>query len=320
MRKAGMPDKDVVIDVVLGQQVQKKPYLVIYNQGYKLTEGLKVEPKSPYRNSYVFDLKNQSRPLYFSLRLTDGVMDIVIANKFHFEPGDHVKINLNGTKIPNNYDLRFSGTGSAKYICRNKFEEMIRSDQQPDFKDEDYHADHRTLVSVAALYRLIESYKPEMSYYAYNLLHADTVGYIMNSIFRDLNSRLSAMLERGDTRGFRRIANDFRAEFKYDFTSNIPGHVIVDSKEYADFLLQRIKCQVIIENGRIDYHTFYKNIKRVENGRLRDKMIVKFIAENWRSVNDNFEDLLTDALQSVDDKEILVKLYELRSFSSTINL
>jgi hypothetical protein len=33
MRKAWNQDKDVVIDVVLGQQVQKEPYLVIYNQG-----------------------------------------------------------------------------------------------------------------------------------------------------------------------------------------------------------------------------------------------------------------------------------------------
>jgi len=316
MKKNGKPNKDFVFEVVFDHPIKEMPYLLIYTHGYnkfdtELTENLKLKAKSSNGNSCVFELKNQAKPLYFSMWLSDNVWEKAILKEFHFEPGDHVKMMLNRTKSPNGYNLKFSGAGSAKYRCQNEFEDAVRSvdrNNKAEFTDEGYNIDNKTLKYIEVLYKIIEKYKPEMSDYSYNLLHADVVGHMLRSIFSTVYARLSILIERKDTLGFKKAADDFTGKFKYDFTNNIPENVLVDSKEYADFLLRKIECKVIVENRMVDYKIIYQNIKEVKSSRLRDKMMANFIARSWIRMNDDFEGILNDALECVKDQEALVKL------------
>ncbi|WP_158800635.1 hypothetical protein [Pedobacter sp. L105] len=313
--------KDVVFEVVLEEGMTCRPFLIVYEKGIDArglpTTKRTVQSKSNTGTSYMFELKDQSKPLYFSLLLTGYLMDITIAREYHFEPGDDVKINVHQTDVPNIYDLDFSGRGSGKYRCQNEFLYAVETDTVkvlPEFtKENQYNKDNQLFRYTNLLYDLIEKYQPEMSDYSYHLLHADVLGNMGNYLLTNLQVKLHEQLSKKDTAGFKVLAKSFSDQYQFDFVGNIPDSVLLDSKEYALFMIERIKTKVLIDFATVNYAIVYERIKRVDNVALRDKMIAALFKYYIRLEDDNGS-MIIDAISLVKDKGSLDTLKTLINY------
>jgi len=307
---------DVIFEVVLDKEVKNKPYIMVYHQGINErdmshTGEERVQPKSRKGNTYYFEIKNQSKPSYFSLMLADSVMDVTVANGYHFEPGDDIKITAEKTSLNWIYDLNFSGKGSAKYKCQNEFKYAMQTDTVKSLAeftaDDRYNPNNQSLRYTDLLFGLIDKYQPEMSDYSCNLLHADVLGEMGKHIFAQL--RFLLMIKMGkDMLGFRRLTKSFSDNYKVDYLKGVPDSVLVNSKEYSDFLLERIRTQVLMANESVNYNLVYAEIKKIPNLPLRDKMIIDYFRHYWELLNDNYSEILRDALSGVKDKKNLAIL------------
>ena len=318
IKKKINPAKNVYFKVVMDKTINIKPVMLVYNKGYniidaRIVEHLELIPKEEKDNSYVFELKDQSKPAYFSIILPVLSAELTIVSEFHFEPGDHIKINVKSTSAPNVYNLEFSGKGSAKYKCQNSFKDVMHSDvvkKSREFTgDEIYNADNQTLRYVDLLYGLIEKYKPSISDYSYNLLHADVLGKMGSYLYSSLNWKLTRLLNNKDTVAFDHLSKDFKQKLKYDFTRDIPDITMLDSKEYADFILRKIECESLISLRKADYRAIYEDLKKIENSAIRDKIKLNFIISYWSGIN-NIQWFLDDATVSIKDPVILERIKE----------
>lgn len=309
--------KNVVFEIVLEEGITSKPFLLVCEKGVDQNDlsnirKTKIQSKSNAGNSYIFELKDQSKPLYFSILLTGYLMDVTIAREFHFEPGDHIKITVSKTSVPNIFDLDFSGAGSAKYRCQNEFLYAMQTDTVkalPEFvNDNQYNKDNQTLRYTNLLYGLIEKYQPEMSDYSYHLLNADVLGSMGKYILSNLQVKLHHQLLNNDRAGFKQLSEDFSDKYKFDFVSDIPDQVLSDSKEYALFMIEKIKTKVLIDFATVNYPIVYERIKKIDNVVLRDKMIITFFACYRDRLQDCEGTMLLDALSVVKNKEYLQML------------
>ena len=307
---------DVLFEVVLDKEIKNKPFLLVFNHGINQrdmshTGEQKVQPKSRKGNSYYFEIKRQSKPLYFSLMLADSVMDITVAGEYHFEPGDDVKITAKKTSLSWIYDLDFSGKGSAKYSCQNEFKYAMHTDTVKSLSefttDGRYNPDNQSSRYTDLMFGLIDKYQPEMSDYSYNLLHADVVGEMGKYVFSQLKFLLITKIDK-DTLGFRRLAKSFSDNYKVDFLQGVPDSALINSKEYSEFLLERLRTQILMTNRLFDYNLVYVEIKKIPIVPLRDKMIVDYFRHYWEMFDDNYSEILDDALSLVKDKKILTIL------------
>jgi hypothetical protein len=304
-----MRNKDVVFAIVLDEKIKAKPYILLFEEGvYQNDDARKqqspVMPSANIRNTYVFEINNQTRPLYFSVMLNDHFMDLTPVREYHFEPGDRIKMVIRPSGLPGIFDLEFSGKGAAKYQCKNEFRSAGGSNT----------TDSRTSYT-DLLYGLIEKYKPELSDYSYHLLHADVIGEIGSHIFTELNHTLRNLVSASDSVGFKNVVDSFKAQFSYDFTKNIPNKVLSDSKEYAVFLLDRLRTETLMEFGYINYNALYSNIKKIDNQELKDKMILRFFLEYWSKIDENAGYYFEDALKLVQDRFILARIKTFNAYS-----
>lgn len=310
---------NVTFEVTVDQGINKVPYLLLYQQGYyrddaALVGRTKVFAHKIQGNTYSFELKHQTKPLYFSVFLKDPLFDIEAVKQYHFEPGDQVKILINPTRLRTHFKLAFTGIGSAKYKCKNEIIALF-SDQtiprNPSFtKESEYVADNSEMRFVGLSYKVIEQYKPELSDYSYNLLHADVLGSMGYNIFSSLKQTLLLLKSKSDAAGFRKVADSFKQRFAYDFTKNIPENVLFESRQYSDFLLLRIYCESFMELGEVNYNGIFDHIKRVNSTLLRDRLILNFFIAFWSKVN--LGALLPESYDIVGNQSILkrVKSFE----------
>ncbi|WP_158799129.1 hypothetical protein [Pedobacter sp. L105] len=310
--KGTLSAKNILFEVVLEEGITSKPFLALYEKGidqYDLSDKGKtiIHARSGIDNTYIFELKDQSGALYFSLLLTGYLMDVTVAREFHFEPGDRVRIKISKTDVPNIYDLDFSGLGSAKYRCQNEFLYAKETDMVkvlPEFANDNQHqAGNKPLRYTNLLYDLIEKYQPEMSDYSYHLLHADVLGSLGKYLYSDLQVKLHDQLYKKDLLGFEQLSKNFSDNYKFDFTRNIPDRVLSDSKEYALFMLEKIKTEVLMDFKTVDYHIVYERVKRIYNAVLKDKMIILLFNHYCARFNDNDGEILRDALVVVKNKK-----------------
>lgn len=307
--------QDVVFEVKFDFIPKGKPFLIVYEKGINSFDAQNagqnnIYAKSGVSNSFIFELKNQTKPLYFSLYLKDSLMDIPLVREFHFEPGDQIKIDVKGTSIPNIYNIGFSGKGSAKYRCKNDFRDAVQI--MDSISGNNKHGNTgRSLKHLSATRQLIDKYQPEMSDYSYDLLNADLIGGYGKEILRYLNHELDSLLVSKDTVSFKRRISNIAKEMGFDYTMGIPDSILVDSKDYADFLLDKIKLENRLISGGINYFGFYQGIKNVNNSSLRDKMITNFIMRYWVRINDHYDEILNDAAVTVKETYSLNKIKEL---------
>lgn len=305
----------VVFEVKFDSMPKGKPFLIVYEKGINSFDargaGQKnISAKSGTSNSFIFELKDQTKPLYFSLFLKDNLMDILLVREFHFEPGDQIKIDVKGTSIPNIYNVEFSGKGSAKYRCKNDFRDAVHI--MDSISGNNKHGSiGRSLKHLSAMRQLIDKYQPEMSNYSYGLLNADLIGGCGMECLGYLNRELDALLADKDTIAFKRRIDTISEEIRFDYTGDIPNNILVGSKDYADFLLDKIKLENRLVSGGINYFGFYQDIKKVNNSSLRNKMITNFIMRYWVRINDHYDEILNDAVLTVKDTYSLNRIKEL---------
>lgn len=276
---------NVSFGIVLDEEIKNKPFLLVYEDGldgYSRTQrGQKrIDPIFSDANAFFFELKDQTKPLYFSLLLVAERMDLTAVREFHFEPGDRVRIELKRTNVPLIYDIDFSGAGSAKYSCLNAFKYAVHTDTLNDAGDEKGHHQYSNKISfryVDMLYEQMVKYKKGMSDYSYHLLNADVMGKLGKDLFSGLEGRLKVLLAKKDKTGFRDLSHDFLVTFKFDFVKDIPVQILLDSKEYASFLLARIRAEVIIKYAHLNERAIYDELEKIEPTALKDKMMMIFL-------------------------------------------
>jgi len=266
-----MPEvkKNVIFGVVLEGNVKNKVFLLVYEKGLNGHDhdGQKrVEPIFDAHNSYFFELSAQAAPLYFSLVLSDGLTEVAMIREFHFEPGDQVRIEIKATAISEVYDLDFSGKGAAKYSCLYELNAASQK-RNLDKENENYREGE-------VPYCIIEKYRSELSAYSYHLLHADITGELGRNLFCKLEIRLQNMLIENNISGFEILSDAFLDKFEFDFVGDIPDQVLLDSKEYACFVLARMRAELLIRHKEIHQQDMMKSINKIQNMALKDKIML----------------------------------------------
>jgi len=311
-------NRNVSFSIVVEETIKQVPYLIVFQEGVFDHDAARAGQKKflPTRvkgNSYFFNLQEQNKPLYFSVMLPDENNIYVPAIKtYHFEPGDQMNIRIKRSKINGKFELEFSGRGSAKYRCRYEFYHhpgMETAGSGSIFTRADgYGPNNREIIRLERLYDLVEKYRPKLSVYSYNLLHADVIGSMGYYIFDGLRSILVSLRSKSDSAGFKFMVKSFREKFRYDFTKNVPENILYDSKEYADFLLARFEAESMMDSGSINYSVIFKHIKMVDNDLLRGKLILSFFFKHWSFFGDDFSDFFKYSLASIKDEAILARI------------
>lgn len=307
--------KDVTFEVVLDHSMNQKPYLVVFENGnieidHAKSDQKRIEFKSNNGYSYFFELKNQIKPLHFSLRLKDKLFDIPVVNMYHFEPGDRIRILVKSTNVPNIYNIEFSGHGSAKYRCKNEFNNVIRFSkiyEQP--KDgHKLQAIEQSFKSVNVLRKLIEKYQPEMSDYSFHLLNAEVIATYGLDIIGSLEIKAAVLKQKKDTAGLKRMAADISIPFGVDFTKDIPDTILRDAFHYSEFMIEKFKYENLILHGDANYPDVFRKIEQLENIPLRNKMILEFMLIYSERLNDSYEKVLEDAINIIKDPYYLARI------------
>lgn len=311
--------KNVVFEVVLDHGMSQKPYLVVFERGNMEIDHAKgnekrIESKSNGELSYKFELKDQVKPLHFSLRLKDTLFDIPVINRYHFEPGDRIRILIKSTNVPNIYDIEFSGHGSAKYRCKNEFNDAIRFSKIYEQPKDGHRLQivEQCLKSVDVLRKLIEKYQPEMSDYSFHLLNAEVIATYGLDIMGALENKARMFKQKSDTAGLKQIAADFSGSLGIDFTKDIPDTILRDAFKFSEFMIEKLKCEDLILHGDVNYLSTFHKIERLKNIPLRDKMILEFIFMNSERLNDSYEEIVKNAIDVVKDPYYLGRIKDFK--------
>jgi len=316
-------NKNVSFEIVLDQAIKNVPYLLVYEQGVYHHDAARtgqknVTSKIKNGNTYFFDLKAQNKPLYFSVMLSHTENGIIVCDEYFFEPGDSIKILIKPVKYPQNYDIHFSGIGSAKYNCKNEFKTVGLDDKSRKsafINGIEYDTANFTIRQINRLYHVIEKYKPEMSAYSYNLLHADVLGHAGKDICSLVCDLFRSLKSKSDTVSYKKLSDSFKNRFTYDFTKNVPDNILSESKEYNQFLLNYFCAKTMMESGYIDFKTFFNYIKEVDNVPLRDKLILNYITRYWSLIAGDLDYCLKESLKIISDKSIRARV---KSFENNV--
>lgn len=314
---AAYTNNNVSFKIEIDPLIKRVPYIVIFEEGVYEYDAAKVGQKkiqatSVQGKTYIFDLEKQNKPLYFSVLLTDQRNALAAIDAYHFEPGDQIHMFVKPTKLWDKFDAEFSGPGSAKYRCRvemlssaSKNEasgtQFFMSGKESGIKDAD-------LLQANHSYRVIEQFKPELSVYSYNLLHADVLGILGQRIFTNLELTINNLRSKKDTAGINNAVKSFKMRSAFDFTKNVPESVLANSKEYPKFLLARYRTESIMDFGSVNYKAMFEHIKKVDQYSLREQLFLRFFLENWHLLGDDFEDCYNDSIRFVKDPQIFARI------------
>ncbi|SEB04980.1 TlpA family protein disulfide reductase [Pedobacter hartonius] len=311
--------KNVTIQVDLDSLIKDKPFMIVYEKGVNEYDASKVgqvrvPAKSAKAGSFVFELKDQKKPLYFSIMFTQGMNDLPMVERYFFEPGDQIRILVKKADYPVNYRLDFSGIGSAKYSCQNGYKQVYlpTSKEWPEvnFADATERIISRDLRSLYLMRKLIERYQPEMSAYSYHLLNADVVGKLGSQIMDILGFHLVKLVYNKDTVGLKKYEKNLADIFKFDFAKDIPDSVLYDSKVYAEFILAKLSCESMMSTGQLGASALYPYVKDLNNGRFKDKILMSYFMRYWKTINDKYQEILNDAILNVKDPYCLTRIKE----------
>jgi len=294
-----LADRMVTFEVTLDTALKFIPFVLVYpNSLYDLNmrssnpdlfKGIKTSS-----GAYLFKIPAQSKPHYFTVGWYNGDWDTYPVNQYLFEPGDHIKMFIKYDKL-DEYKVDFKGTGAAKSICKNKLINSVRmemtkmlADTLDDDEKDEFKRNERL---INAQFSLIEKYKSQMSDYAFYMLKIGVVCKQFSAL------KNAYMVKSGD---FSKMTT-----WLTEFIRKTPDSILCDSKDYLPFKLQNIKAMYSAEQKTIDYGSFYNQVKSIPNQLLRDRMLTIFFIKNSIFINTGFEELLNDALVTVQEKECL---------------
>jgi hypothetical protein len=308
--------KNVAFEVILDQDINHMPYLVVYQDTFysgntALSAEIVVRPFSSQGSSYFFELLSQQKPLYFTLAVKEGEEFIYVMKKYHFEPGDNIRVSVNSGPVPGKYELEFSGTGSAKYCCQHALG-VLSSDrikEPPVFSPEGvYNPENYRLKNLAALLALLENRKMELSDYSYHLFKTDLISSTGRALVSAFKPAMGMALNEKDTHVYGLFWGQSLMGFNAHFEINVPSRIKYASDQYAWFIIERRMFEHSDKNGEINLHLVYHLIKETRNEALRDKLIVVFLINCRPGMKHLYADILVNALSVVKNEECLEKL------------
>jgi thiol-disulfide isomerase/thioredoxin len=289
--------KTVTFEVTLDSSINYCPSIQVYPNNIgslnaEMADGVIYQPEKVNTSVYVFKLPVQNKPLYFSLYYTDSKGFAYILKHRKFEPGDKIKIMVKRKKWDREYDLLFSGLGSAKYTCYEECKNVVSREltklrAEPNVPGED--ANFKMVVrTVTEQLNCIEKYRSRLSLYSYHLLKAVVICNRTLNIATNLNSNSESFKK---TAAWNAVA-----------LSNIPDSVLYTCLEYLNYQLFRCKSSTM-NNGTSNLPAIFYCIKTLTDHTLRDKVLAVFFINSWSNLGDSFEVLQTDAATFVKDAE-----------------
>lgn len=311
-------DKESInIELVINNKSMSSPYMVVHMENYcnndpivkrfKIIEYFKKE-----NNHHFFKITGHHQLEYFSIIVIQNNIANHLMRDYHFEPGDDVVISVKNIPESTGYDLNVSIAGSAKYRCLNECEDRLALDSVAKgllyTTDDYYNIYNRHVKKRKLLLGVIEKFRPELSYDSYFLLQADVIGERGRELVDDFRQRIAFVLENDNKDGYEKMAYDYRKKVNLNLAANIPFHIKYLSKEYAQFLVDKLVCDYLVQYKRINYFGIYNDIQKIKNSDLRDKTTVILFINYKNQMKNIYSSLMDDACSHIQNKECLEKL------------
>ena len=261
-----------------------------------------IRPYKTEHNCLFFRFTPDSDISYFSLNAKQGTESKTLLYLYLAEPGDEVTISINSKTPMTDWEMigadpylqnqqalkdlsvNFSGTGSAKFLCRYRADSCL------------YFGNSRLKISRFEQARaLLEQYQNSLKPSVYQALLS---GYISRNALSKLRSlRLSGLSYASSIEQKAAI----KAKHK-DLLVQISNHgtseqTILQSDSYVSFILAGLSLENIVGGGQGD-EQIYQRIKADYQGELKDKLITVFLLENLNKLK-NISDLLADSQKQV---------------------
>ena len=306
--------KKVTFELILDKGINRIPYLIVYQDSFyhsntELARQIVVRPYSSRDHSYLFELPGQQKPRYFALVVEEGDRSLYVMKKYHFEPGDCIRISIKSNPGPERYDLGFSGAGSAKYRLQRTFNAFLSNEnkQHPAFlRHGKYNPENHCLKNLEILLHLLKNARMEISDYSYYLFKTDLISRTGRSLIAAFNAKTITLNDK-DSRIYRLLCEQSLAGFKADFEIDVPGYIKYASEEYAWYIMEK---RLFEQSGNEETNLLliYYFIKNMEDKELRDKLIVIFFIKHGAGMNRAYKTILANALSLVKNTECLEKL------------
>lgn len=261
-----------------------------------------IRPYKTKNNCLYFRLKPDTDISYFSLNAKEGTVGKNLLYLYLAEAGDEITINLN-LKTPitdwemigadpylqnqqalKGLSVNFSGTGSAKYLCRYRADSCL------------FFGNSRQKISRFEQARaILEQYQNSLKPSVYKILLS---GYISRNALSKLRSlRLSGLSYASSNEQKAAIKAKHEDLLEQISNQNISEQTILQSDSYVSFILAGLSFENITSGGTGE-EQIYQRIKADYQGELKDKLITVFLLENLNKLK-NISDLLADSQTQV---------------------
>jgi thiol-disulfide isomerase/thioredoxin len=247
------------------------------------------------------------------------------------EPGDDIIININtndpeGVFDPSKSELKFAGTGAAKYECyyfmKKKDSELIKLDLQQKNAPRASASNADTLLvyilfninklnkRLNSMNLILNSFKNKIVNHAiFNQMSADLTGRFLSTEIAHLTSLALNHTVRSDSvslqvsRSFYSLLSPILAAEKYN------PKVIAQSHGYITFLILKESLLHYLSDPNDNHHDplpdLYSVIKSKYTGEIRDRMLLRyFLAITGNIFSDTIRAQLKDALSYISDENV----------------
>lgn len=318
-----LPGKPVLVHLVINNKSITAPSIAVHSERYcdhdfprNTAQG--ILPYKKEKNHYYFEILNQCAIKYISIMVTNkdctSKEPTYLLENYHFEPGDNVLISLDSLPGTDDYLLNFSGHGSAKYQCVCECDDvlMLNPPQKGSIYTErgNYNPYNQFIINRDILLGIVNKFEPEISEESYNLLSIDILSKQARMLIEDFHYCIAMALDNNNMQVYERISADYLE--KANVNTDIPGSDSLKyfSREYAQLMVKKIVFDYLDQYQQINYSEVYKEIMKITNADLRDKMIVTFFILYRYMVDFQVDQnsLLNHALNHIQNTDCLKRL------------
>ena len=225
------------------------------------------------------------------------------------EKGDNFNITITRHDLTKklssfgNLTYQFSGISSDKYILKNKIDSIYNATMgNGSAFDENlvFNPNNICDIKISKAIELIEENKKSISLDFYNRLKADIFyGEWKKNRNYNIKSFYETWISKQDSVTILKFRKDYNEVMASDHIE-LPDSILLDSKEYIDYLRRKEYANCSINYGKFDADKIYNAIKNNYQGEIRDKLMVSyFYFLSVDSTLKNYNQLLYNALQLV---------------------
>jgi thiol-disulfide isomerase/thioredoxin len=310
----------VTFKVTLDSSIKFKPYLMLYENSFHQTslqtERKDITPVAIGGNSYLFLLKNQLKPMYFSLVYKKGTEIVFLLDSYRFEPGDQINICMDKTPGTGVLKFVFGGETAGKYKCHYELSSVTKSFVKNINADALVNLtpyDIAKLVIKAQL-ALVDHYKSSLSQPTSDLMKADIKAKALFPLLTNWLSHYRTALKDKDALSQKRLLKEYLDCNKFNLIDGSSA-ILFQSRYYTKFIMAKVKIDYLVDNHEFNYSGYFNKIKEMPEKLIRDKMMVSFFYLDDNKGGEIFGNLLKEALLTVENDECRNKLSEFKKVS-----